>query len=691
MNFNSLDEASKLDFFAKLYLFLDDATECPITHEMMRDPVLLKGHLFEKKSIEYWLKSNVTHPITGESVLTKDLSTNKVLKIIFTELENNFCTNNDRVKKIIESDYYDIIHWLSKNNYTHISSEIKRNLTTNYDHVLFYLIAVKKKKETLILLNDYHAHSHSAEYENFFIERIIYCDDVSDKLIEIFDLVNKDETKYELLQIAHKKDIKLLIGMCKKIPWVFALPDKYELLDSFFSDIFDNMFDVSTPNVKFDLEILDHVQKEKSIFKKNNSRGFNLLMMLCELFHPISCSQQKSKSFLSERKKFEEKMIDLLKLNLIDINHSSSDGITLFYLACQACLTDLAFYMFDNFEITKYYNGGNGESEIIFLCYHKATKLALELIRKNSLDPSYVDEKGITLLVYTCFLKRRKIALELIKSGKSNLSYIDDNGSTALICACSNGLSKVSLEIIKTGKSNPSAVDFWRRTALIYACQKNMKEVALELIKTGNANPSFVDDPERTALIYACHKKMRKVALELIKTGNANPSCVDNPKRTALIYACHNKMRKVALELIKTCESKPSAFDCAGYTALIHACMNGMSDVALELIKTNDSRPSQINEKDDTTALINACKNKMTTVALALITTGESNPSCVDFDDCTALIYACKNKMDAVAVEIIKTGDSNYLHMDKRGKTASEYAIDNKLEQTLSVLAQINS
>merc|ERR1712187_786193 len=47
---------------------------CPITHELMVDPVMLDdGHSYERTAIEEWLKDNDTSPNTGERLPSKKL------------------------------------------------------------------------------------------------------------------------------------------------------------------------------------------------------------------------------------------------------------------------------------------------------------------------------------------------------------------------------------------------------------------------------------------------------------------------------------------------------------------------------------------------------------------------------------------------------------------------------------------
>ena len=56
--------------------------ECPITHEIMKDPVILieTGISYDRKAIEAWLEKHDTDPITRKQLNDKTLVTNYALK-----------------------------------------------------------------------------------------------------------------------------------------------------------------------------------------------------------------------------------------------------------------------------------------------------------------------------------------------------------------------------------------------------------------------------------------------------------------------------------------------------------------------------------------------------------------------------------------------------------------------------------
>jgi hypothetical protein len=55
---------------------------CPITYELMHDPVLLAdGHTFERSAIEQWLQTNNTSPMTQLPLANKNVVPNYALRM----------------------------------------------------------------------------------------------------------------------------------------------------------------------------------------------------------------------------------------------------------------------------------------------------------------------------------------------------------------------------------------------------------------------------------------------------------------------------------------------------------------------------------------------------------------------------------------------------------------------------------
>lgn len=60
---------------------------CPITTDVMHDPVLLSdGHTYERRAIEDWLRESNTSPMTGVALVTGNVYPNMALKGWITRL-----------------------------------------------------------------------------------------------------------------------------------------------------------------------------------------------------------------------------------------------------------------------------------------------------------------------------------------------------------------------------------------------------------------------------------------------------------------------------------------------------------------------------------------------------------------------------------------------------------------------------
>ncbi len=86
-----LDEMKRFNEELKLTLKeretkIPEAFICPITQDMMQDPVFASdGHTYERTAIELWLKNNNTSPMTGLQLSNKQLTPSHTLKSMIRE------------------------------------------------------------------------------------------------------------------------------------------------------------------------------------------------------------------------------------------------------------------------------------------------------------------------------------------------------------------------------------------------------------------------------------------------------------------------------------------------------------------------------------------------------------------------------------------------------------------------------
>ena len=64
---------------------------CPISHEVMRDPVVdTEGNSYERSAIEEWLSRNASSPVTRQPLSKSQLKPNRALKDAIDHMESQF-------------------------------------------------------------------------------------------------------------------------------------------------------------------------------------------------------------------------------------------------------------------------------------------------------------------------------------------------------------------------------------------------------------------------------------------------------------------------------------------------------------------------------------------------------------------------------------------------------------------------
>lgn len=67
----------------------DDYICCPITLEVMRDPVIAAdGHTYEREAIDEWLRTTKESPVTGQPMDAQTLIPNLAIKHIINNAQN---------------------------------------------------------------------------------------------------------------------------------------------------------------------------------------------------------------------------------------------------------------------------------------------------------------------------------------------------------------------------------------------------------------------------------------------------------------------------------------------------------------------------------------------------------------------------------------------------------------------------
>ena len=139
---------------------------CPITHEIMKDPVATSdGQVYEREAIEAWLVQHDTSPITNEKLVNKALIPIPFVKKKIQGFLEKICSQEEFLEAIKKNDALSI----EKLNYTHAHLEakdqdgltpIERAVYYGYENMIDFLKACKALKEGYVSNNDIY------KYEN---------------------------------------------------------------------------------------------------------------------------------------------------------------------------------------------------------------------------------------------------------------------------------------------------------------------------------------------------------------------------------------------------------------------------------------------------------------------------------------------------------------------------------------------
>jgi len=146
---------------------------CPITHEIMKDPVATSdGQVYEREAIEAWLTQHDSSPITN-----KELPDKKLLPIPFVKKQiqgflEKICTQEEFLQAIKNNDASSI----EKLNYTHTHLEakdkdgftpIERAVYYGNENMLKFLKACKELKEGYVSEHDIYKYSRYDDDDDY--------------------------------------------------------------------------------------------------------------------------------------------------------------------------------------------------------------------------------------------------------------------------------------------------------------------------------------------------------------------------------------------------------------------------------------------------------------------------------------------------------------------------------------------
>ncbi|KAL9649331.1 hypothetical protein ABK040_014633 [Willaertia magna] len=288
-SFNKDEIEKQIEEWKNKYL---NKYNCPISQQLMIDPVTIEtGQTYDRNSIEEWLKSKNTCPITRATLKTKSLARNVILKDTIDEKVNKF------IKKVIKH----IKMWSTENNLIDLCLElINESLDLiksddSFKNCKNELIELKFN----ILLNEL----NEDKLFNNYMKAINESQDLQFKLIKLKLLENKlisdkylqkyyNELLNLLIQLKNKENDNLLIEIFTKYCKLNNLNNN--LIDKIFNEI--NEF-------KLDILII--------LFNESNYNRNNLLQKLLN----IKINENNNKFVTFFKNLFKE-----INLNETDLN-----------------------------------------------------------------------------------------------------------------------------------------------------------------------------------------------------------------------------------------------------------------------------------------------------------------------------------------------------------------------------------
>ncbi|KAL9657201.1 hypothetical protein ABK040_011423 [Willaertia magna] len=279
---------------------------CPISQQLMIDPVIIEsGHTFERDSIEEWLKSNNTCPITRKKIKTTLIlpninaksTINENIEIFIKKVIKNckiWSNDNNLIDICLELINYSLELIKNNNNFKNLKKEMQK---------LQFKIIFKEQNEDK-LFNNYILFINKVTNLNY--------------KIELFQKLENKLTKENLLQKYYTEIINLLIeykNNDKLLNEVFIKYCKINYIDNL---LINKLFNYLENN---DNLILDYLI---ILFKDTNYSRNIILQILIDLNIEYN-NNNEFQNFITNKIVDKTKLIYLFKNlivedNLININ-----------------------------------------------------------------------------------------------------------------------------------------------------------------------------------------------------------------------------------------------------------------------------------------------------------------------------------------------------------------------------------
>ncbi|KAL9649326.1 hypothetical protein ABK040_014628 [Willaertia magna] len=293
--FNNNKEEEIINKIKKWKLNKFEKYTCPISQELMIDPVTIEsGHTFDRNSIEEWLKSKNTCPITRKKIKSRNLATNLSVKSTISDNIEIFIKKVIKNVNLWSSDVTLIDICLELINYSLNLIQNNNNFKSSEKEMynLKFEVLLKEQNEDKL-------------FNNYILE-INKVTDLNDK-IKLLQKLGNRLINENLLQKYFNELINLLIESKNNDNLLNEIFIKYCKLNNINNNIIDNLFNYLENN---DNLILDYLI---ILFKSNYNKNY-ILKQLIDL--NIEYYNYEYQNFITDEIVDKNKLIYLFK-NLI--------------------------------------------------------------------------------------------------------------------------------------------------------------------------------------------------------------------------------------------------------------------------------------------------------------------------------------------------------------------------------------
>jgi ankyrin repeat protein len=631
--------ASRADWEEESDLTIPDGYECPITGEIMQNPVMAAdGHSYEKAAIEEWFrKGNHRSPLTGEKLPHRTLTVNwNLKKLITTFLAKRPILNKEKqefadLQLAIKLREEELTARLAKLEFSQAAFDSKPVMSKQEQHEKLVRAA---EKGQLAEINRLLAAGVDVDIE---IKETGYT--------PLFAAANaRDSAVFERL-LGAKANVKIINN-----GWTLA--QQVALMAPW-------------PNVQ-----------KRTVLGKLAAQGVSLL--------PIheAATLGDDKTIINERQKGQGKIKDAQASNVL--HYASANGqLTVLQRFIKIDATLLQWIKIRELETAEWLltEGGLAPQEPDKDCntalLRAAAKGHLEtvqwLLAQGGAKITEKDKYGETALLLAAANGQLETVQWLLAHGGAKITEKDNYDNTALLLAAYNGQLATVQWLLAHGGASIQEKDNSGSTALLLAAANGQLETVQWLLAQGGAKITEKSKDGETALLLAAANGQLETVQWLLAQGGAKITEKDNDGDTALLVAAHNGQLATVQWLLAHGGAKITEKDNDGETVLLVAARTGQLETVQWLLAHGGAKITEKDNDGDTALLLAAQRGQLETVQW-LIAHGGASTQEKNNDGDTALLCAVMHGQLETVQWLLREGGANIAERNQQGELAIDLA-----------------